>query len=140
VHEASIASAILQKACTMMRSQHGGVHSKSIDTEFDITCHITKIVIRIGEFRNVDPESLEFAFDALKKDSEEVKDAKLEMQSVSARAVCTNQHEFHPSAANYFACNNCGEKIESFLAGEELDIISIESEIPVATVGGQGAR
>ncbi|MBK6797291.1 MAG: hydrogenase maturation nickel metallochaperone HypA [Acidobacteria bacterium] len=50
---------------------------------------ITRIKLRIGEFRGVVREALEFAFDAMKGDTA-AKDAVLEIETVAIRLECPN--------------------------------------------------
>lgn len=86
----------------------------------------TKVVIAIGEFRNVDPESLKFAFDSIRSEYKNCADCQIEIRNVPGKAVCVKQnHVFHPAPATRFACPLCGSGLKEFCAGEELDIEKI---------------
>ena len=125
MHEAAIAQAILRKACqSFEQHQLRSGHSSSSNGEL-----VSRIVVSVGEFRNVDPESLEFAFSALKKEYRSIEACQLDLVRVEALAVCSlEEHRYHPVPEHFFACTECGGSIKKLLKGDELDIISIEIE------------
>jgi Zn finger protein HypA/HybF involved in hydrogenase expression len=85
--------------------------------------------IQIGEFRNVDPDSLAFAFDALKSNDPQTQNCQLEIKMISAEAICqSNHHSYHPAEANFYACTICGDGIGKLISGQELEIASIIME------------
>lgn len=90
----------------------------------------TRVQVKAGEFRNVDEESLQFAFDNLKGEYAGAENCALEMEIVSARALCNDgQHEYHPEYDHAYRCKICGSGIGKLLCGEELDVVSISLEI-----------
>lgn len=78
--------------------------------------------IAIGEFRNVDPQSLEFAFDSLKTGTDcRACRLQIEIQTALARCASSN-HSYRPSLENGFRCTECGAGIGYMERGEELEI------------------
>ncbi len=147
MHEAAVAHAILRRAlqtvyppssakddlvrCSSRIDENAG----ALEKEPDI--NVIRILIDVGEFRNIDPESLEFAFTALRKEFASTRNAKLEIRPVKALAICTiHEHEYHPTPDQYFSCTSCGGGIKKLILGEELNIVSIEIEDkPTAKTG-----
>jgi Zn finger protein HypA/HybF involved in hydrogenase expression len=87
---------------------------------------VESISVRVGEFRNVDVQSLEFAFDGLKADYIGFGDTRLVVKTIPALAVCqNNEHHYHPRYDNGFRCDvgDCGSGIGLLEEGEELDVI-----------------
>ncbi|MBX3137500.1 hydrogenase maturation nickel metallochaperone HypA [Candidatus Obscuribacterales bacterium] len=138
MHEATVAFAILNKAAEAL-SNRFAAELASMGNSVDVKAEgneghphtsgkprVVSIKVEIGEFRNIDPESLTFAFDSLRKDSPELKDASLKINLVEARAICAQKHEYHPLPDSYFACTICGGSLETMLRGEELNITGIE--------------
>lgn len=88
---------------------------------------IKSIKVRIGAFRNVDPESLLFAFQSLKGESDLTRDCDLLIEPVSAVARCSiSGHEYHPLAEEYYCCTICGGGIGELICGKELDIVEVK--------------
>ncbi len=113
MHEATIAQSILSIASSKLKK------TPNADT-------VMKIQIIVGEFRNVDIESLEFAFDHLKDFHDGCSGCKLEAETIQAKAVCrSGTHTYRPSADNTFKCEICDAGIGKLLSGEELDVIGI---------------
>lgn len=113
MHEAAIAKSILDRINNQLANLQKSSKAASVD-------------VRIGEFRNVDPESLSFAFDSLKKEYGTCQTCALNLELIEARALCKDgRHEYRASADNAFSCPQCGSAIGALLSGEELDITKI---------------
>lgn len=112
MHEASIAEYILS------------IIDKRVEIEGpEFEC--SSVTVQIGEFRNVDPDSLKFAFDSIKDSLPTCKNCQLQTIYIEAEAVCISAHSFRPTSENQFSCPVCGAGVKQFKAGEELDIIKI---------------
>ena len=113
MHEATIAHSILN----------------IVKQRLDQTPHAESAVcvsILVGSFRNVDIESLEFAFDCLKRDIEGCSRCFLKAELVLARAFCQSErHRYSPDLDHQFRCPQCGSGIGELICGEELDVIGI---------------
>jgi len=84
------------------------------------------VVVRIGEFRNVDPGSLSFAFDSLKQSYAGLEQCQLKLELVEAMAICQlASHRYHASPNTSYRCTKCGSGIGKLLTGDELDITNI---------------
>ena len=99
MHEATIAQSILNLAQRRLRQTP---HAEAV----------SKIRVLIGEFRNVEIESLRFAFDCLKDLCDACAECTLETERAKARARCRiNNHLYHPEADSRFLCTICGAGI-----------------------------
>ncbi len=113
MHEATIAKSILNIASAKLRRNQNAES-------------VIKVQIIVGEFRNVDIESLQFAFDQLKELQDGCNSCKLEAETIQARAICVSgHHTYRPVLDNAFKCEVCGGGIESLLCGEELDVVGV---------------
>ena len=113
MHEASIAEDILNIA------------AKRLGEPASLTCAL-KICIKVGELRNVDGDSLTFAFDNLKGRYPGFSSCKLETLSIKAEALChQGKHKYNPRLENAFCCEHCGSGIGEIISGEELDLVKI---------------
>ena len=117
MHEATIATNILESI------------SRRI-TSFDQPVFARSVHVRIGEFRNVDVESLRFAFDSLKDLYPACAGCVFVPELTAAIALCRKQqHKYHPKPANAYRCSQCDGGIGTLLAGEDLAITNIELEV-----------
>lgn len=113
MHEATIAQSILNIASSTLQ------RNPSTDA-------VVRIQVVVGQFRNVDIESLQFAFDQLKEFQTGCGGCKLEAETIQARAVCAPAgHTYSPVLDNEFKCDICGGGIGKLLSGEELDVIGV---------------
>lgn len=116
MHEAGIAQSILDIAFKRLRERAS-------------TSAVSKISLEVGELRNVDGDSLEFAFDNLKGLYNGFACCQLEMKSIKALAWCHQaNHQYNPCFENAFCCEQCGSGIGQLICGEELDLRSITFE------------
>lgn len=116
MHESAIAHSILE------------IVSKRL-SQTARTKSVRGVHVVVGEFRNVDPESLEFAFDNLRDLHDGCHDCKLTVEVTKSLALCKNNgHIYHPSYNSVFACDKCGSGIGKLLCGEELDVVKIVLE------------
>ncbi len=133
MHEATIADAILKKAIAIARQEaalSGDIVERESDEKNYQLFSIVSITIRLGEFRNVDPESLQFVFGALRKDLEMTANASLKIERVPTMAYCRgNRHRFHPEISNYYGCSECESGIDEIIEGNELYIVLVETHV-----------
>lgn len=113
MHELSIASAILDTLEAELAKRPGA--------------RFTKVGLKIGELSGIDPESLEFGFGALVKDSH-WDPLELEIERIPRVQRCPKcKHEWR--VENYNTdCPGCGELGTETLSGEELNIAFVEVE------------
>jgi hydrogenase nickel incorporation protein HypA/HybF len=113
MHEVGIANAILEATRSEM-----ALH---------VTAHPLRITVRIGELAAVDPEALQFCFDALTRDTE-FATLKLKIE------VCPRKHRCPACGAEFivagydFHCIRCGEEKTQFISGVQLELASLEME------------
>jgi len=113
MHEATIAQSILDIAATKLEQTP------------EARC-ILAVRIKVGEFRNVDGDSLAFAFDGLKHLYRGLATCKLELEPIKALAWCNKgKHQYNPSFDLGFCCDRCGSGIGQLICGEELEVVKI---------------
>ena len=90
---------------------------------------VTDITLDIGDMTEVVDEALRFAFDALATGTI-CEGAQLHVNTIAPRSLCLecgteyDHDRFHP------ACPQCGSHATHLLAGREMNIASIEVDIP----------
>lgn len=114
MHEATIAEAILKIACRRLKETQNAESVSSID-------------VLIGEFRNVETQSLQFAFDSIKGLFDGLAQCKLNLESIGARAYCQGQeaHQYAPVFEKRYCCDKCGSGMGKLICGEELQITKV---------------
>jgi len=119
MHEAAIAQSILQIASERLKLAQGATG-------------IAAIKVAIGGFRNVEVESLQFAFDNLKDLYEGCCDCRLDAETVPARAICQEEgHCYLPTFENNFRCPECGAGIGNLISGEELNVTKLTFNVGI---------
>lgn len=110
MHEVGIMERVLELACE--RAQAAGAS------------RIHRIELRVGAISGVEPDSLEFAFEALKRNTPaQEADLVIEATPVMLRCdVCAQT--FEPEAFR-FLCPRCGGRTQ-VLQGRELDLVRVE--------------
>jgi hydrogenase nickel insertion protein HypA len=117
MHEAAIAKSILEIVGQRLQSIGAAATAQSVEVLF-------------GEFRNVDPESVLFAFDNMKALFPGCLNCQLSINTIAAAAYCKDSdHHYRPLAKNAYRCPACGSGIGKLLQGEELDVVNVIVEI-----------
>ena len=113
MHEVGIASSILD--CVSAEAQkHPGAP-------------LISVCVRIGELSNVDKDALDFAFEALTRDTD-LEHLKLIVEWCPRRQKCMSCSEEFVVKDFDLACPSCGSAQTSIISGTELDIVYIELE------------
>jgi hydrogenase nickel incorporation protein HypA/HybF len=113
MHESSIAHSILE----IVEEQCAGKGCSVVDA----------LTVRLGKATGVMPESLQFAFDALKEPTR-AKNAKMTIEIVPVGGHCTAcDKEFDvPDVQYLFACPLCGSASFDITRGREMEISDME--------------
>ncbi len=91
---------------------------------------ITSATLKVGAISGVMIDALEFAFEAIKKEEDFIKDAKLNIINVSVKAkcnICDKIYEFDNTDDLVMMCPICQMPL-SIISGKELEIIDVEGE------------
>jgi len=110
MHESSIAHSIIEiidEQC----AEHG---CTTVDA----------LTVRLGKATGVMPESLQFAFDALKEPTK-AKNAKLTIEIVPVGGTCKKDFD-EKEVAYVFACPHCGSNDFEITRGREMEISDME--------------
>ncbi len=111
MHEMAIAQSVFDIAFGEAR-KHG-------------VARIRKIKLSIGEFSGAVKDSLDFAFDVLKKNTPAA-DADIEIEVVKLRAVCDECGEVECRLGDIkFTCRKCGRKL-TITAGRDMTVDYID--------------
>jgi hydrogenase nickel incorporation protein HypA/HybF len=113
MHEMGIANSILETVAS-----HLGPYPKS---------HASKVGVRIGELAAVDPESLQFCFEALTRETE-FEGLKLEVEFIERRHRCRRCKVDFVVHDYALECAHCGSLDSDCIGGDELDLAYIEVE------------
>jgi hydrogenase nickel incorporation protein HypA/HybF len=113
MHEAAIAASILEIAGRQANGDH----------------QIRKVKIRLGEFTGAVRESVEFAFDIIKKGTP-AENAVLDIEMSPLIACCFDcDWSGTPVEEFSFSCPHCGMPVQ-VLSGQEMDVEYIEVFVP----------
>jgi len=88
---------------------------------------ITHFRLSLGEFSSINPRALEFALQALTKQTI-LHDASYDIVMEEARAECHDCHFVFRPVPPFFLCPSCGKGRVSFLQGRLLNIEYYEGE------------
>ena len=92
---------------------------------------VTKIILNIGEMTEIIQDSLEFAFQVMSEGTLS-EGAELVIKTVTPHSICLDcGHEFDHDRFHR-TCPDCGSYSTSMTRGRELDIESIEVDLPDA--------
>jgi hydrogenase nickel incorporation protein HypA/HybF len=110
VHELSVASAVLESVLRHARGRP-----------------VSAVQLRVGHLRQVVPDSLEFYWGIVTRDG--VCDGSvLELESVPGRLACAPCGREWEIDMPIFRCPTCGGSEVTVVAGDELEVESIEVE------------
>jgi hydrogenase nickel incorporation protein HypA/HybF len=113
MHEMSIAQSIIDIVEQEM-ARHG-------------VSKVSVIRLVVGEFTAVVPQSLNFCFELITKDTP-LEGVKVEMEQVPLTGRCTACGNEFPIQEYKFLCPNCQSKEIETIAGKELFVKEIEAE------------
>ncbi len=115
MHELSIACSILDSVRAEVARRPG--------------VRVLKVGLRVGELAGIDPEALDFGFQALVQGTE-FEPAKLEIEWKPRRHRCPQCGCVFTVVEYRVTCPDCGTAHTSCISGEELEIAYLELEEP----------
>lgn len=86
------------------------------------------VLVRIGDMREVVPESLDFAWEVFREDDPLTREATLQVEEVHPLSRCLACGEEFSHDRFHLRCPKCGDARTCVLQGRELDIVSMEVE------------
>ena len=120
MHELSVASAVLDTALRHAEDRR-----------------VLVVTLRIGHLRQVIPDSLAFYFDIVARDTP-AEGARLEQVVVPARLRCGGcSDEWDMEGTPEFRCPRCADGKVEVIAGNELEVDSIEVEEESECIGSR---
>jgi hydrogenase nickel incorporation protein HypA/HybF len=108
-----------------------GVVDAAVEAAHDAgATRLLGVKLSIGEMTEAAPEALHFAFEALCEPSEFTRGATLEVNMIAAKSICLEcGTEFTHDVFHRF-CPACDSFATQLLQGKELQIDSIEVDLP----------
>ncbi|MGE4546378.1 MAG: hydrogenase maturation nickel metallochaperone HypA [Desulfurella sp.] len=91
---------------------------------------ITSATLKVGAVSGVMIDALEFAFEAIKKEEDFIKDATLNIINVNVKAkcnICNKIYEFDNTDGLVMICPDCQMPL-TIINGKELEIVDVEGE------------
>lgn len=114
MHELSIARCVVDEACEAA-ARAGGVR-------------ITKLQLRIGVLAGIVDEALRFSFE-MAAEGTACQGAALVIERVDLRVMCTHCKQSRTISDGFLlVCPECGSPTPDILAGQELELTSLEIE------------
>ena len=96
--------------------------------------HVSKVGVRIGELAGVDPDALQFCFEALVLDTD-FAPLTLEVEYRARREQCNACGNMFAATLENFVCPQCGAADSRFAAGDELQLAYLEVEDGACAAG-----
>lgn len=91
---------------------------------------VLKVSLSVGVMTEAIEDALQFAFDALAENNDYFAGATLEVEMIPPKSICTScGHEFTHDRF-HMTCPECGSPFLQLLEGKELQISSIEVDMP----------
>ena len=91
---------------------------------------VLKVSLQVGVMTEAIEDALQFAFEALAENNDYFEGATLEVEMIQPKSICTQcGHEFTHDRF-HMLCPECGSPFLQLLEGKELQISSIEVDLP----------
>lgn len=91
---------------------------------------VLKVSLQVGVMTEAIEDALQFAFEALAENDSYFEGATLEIEMIQPKSICTQcGHEFTHDRF-HMLCPECGSPFLQLLEGKELQISSIEVDLP----------
>lgn len=91
---------------------------------------LLKVTLRIGEMTEAIEDALQFAFDVLKEGDPFLADAELEVHMVHPKSICLDCGATFEHDRFHMLCPECDSFALQLLAGREMEVESIEVDLP----------
>lgn len=89
---------------------------------------VVAVSLRIGDLREVVPDSLDFAWEVLTEEDPLTEGCALNVEEVHPRSRCRACGTEFEHDRFHLRCPSCGDRDTELLAGRELDLVSMEIE------------
>ncbi|CAB1128578.1 Hydrogenase maturation factor [Candidatus Hydrogenisulfobacillus filiaventi] len=99
------------------------VHESAVENHIK---DVTVVRLRVGKLNGALPDALEFAFEALRADWQEIKQAELVIESVPGRMVCLECGLDQEVSEFGVECVSCGSWVTEVRSGTEFEIVGYE--------------
>lgn len=116
MHELGIVSGIIERVSAAARDAGA--------------LRVVKVSLRIGDLREVVPESLDFAWEVLIDDEALMHGCELDVEEIHPQSRCMSCGKEFEHDRFHLRCPACGSSETYLLHGRELEIISMEVDLP----------
>ncbi len=115
MHEASIAASLIDMLVELASENRG---------------RVVRARVRVGRLSGVVVESLLFAFDVLKGEREETREAQLDIDEVPVVYRCREcGRTFEVGEIFWVECPDCSGVDVEMVSGDELDLVDVEIDV-----------
>ncbi|RKQ64000.1 hydrogenase-3 nickel incorporation protein HypA [Thermovibrio guaymasensis] len=91
---------------------------------------VVKVKVKIGKLSGIVVDSFVFAFNALKEQSQKLKETELVVEEVPITYRCKDcNHTFQTESVFFPECPKCGSLKLELISGEELEVVNAELEV-----------
>ena len=91
---------------------------------------LISVTLRIGEMTEAIEDALQFAFEVLTEGDDFTSGSTLKVNMVNPKSICLECGEEYEHDRFHMLCPNCGSFATQLLQGREMEIESIEVDIP----------
>jgi hydrogenase nickel incorporation protein HypA/HybF len=91
---------------------------------------LTHVTLVVGEMTEAIPDALQFAFEALCEGNDFYEGATLEVKMVKPKSICLECGEEYTHDRFHMFCPKCDSFATQLIEGRELNIESIEVDLP----------
>ena len=116
MHELGIMTGVVDSVCSAARDAGA--------TEVTLVC------LRVGEMTEAIPDALQFAFEVLQESEPLMANAQLQVTMVQPQSRCLECGAEYTHDRFHMLCPECGSFATQLVAGKELQVDSIEVELP----------
>ncbi len=95
---------------------------------------VSRVVVRVGHLRQVVPDAMTFSWEMLTADTA-LDGAALEIEHVPAVVACEDCGATTELTVPVMACGSCSSLRVELRSGDELLLVSFETDVPAAPVG-----
>lgn len=112
-----------------------GIMTSVMDSVLEVSkqngaTRLIEVTLKIGEMTEAIEDALQFAFEVLREDDPIAKDAKLTVHMVRPKSVCLDCGTTFEHDRFHMLCPKCDSFATQLLCGREMEIESIEVDIP----------
>ena len=116
MHELGIMTSVAQ--CSVREARRAGATS------------VLEVTLDVGEMTEAIPDALQFAWEVLQEGEPMIANAKLNVNMISPKSRCLECNAEYEHDRFHMVCPECGSAFTKLLRGRELNIASLDVDVP----------